>query len=106
MCPTPAHRASATSTPPLSADAHLLQALLVELAAHPGGVSTARLCKRLGLRMSVLLRILSWIGEDAIGGQPAHGWVRLAGDGSRTLVHLTDSGRALVASLQPRDGPG
>jgi len=56
--------------------------------------------------MSVLLRILSWIGEDAIGGQPAHGWVRLAGDGSRTLVHLTDSGRALVASLQPPDGPG
>jgi len=85
----------------LSVDPHLLRALLAELAAHPGGVSTARLCKRLGLRMSVLLRILAWMGEDPIGGQAAAGWVRLAEDGSRTMVRLTDAGHALLATLPP-----
>ena len=90
----------------MSADAQLLQALLAELAAHPEGVSTARLCKRLGLRMSVLLRALSWIGEEAIGGQPARGWIRLTEDGARTMVRLTDAGRALVASLQHPEAPG
>ena len=93
----------------MSAEARLLLALLAELAEHPQGVSTARLCKRLGLRMSVLLRMLSWIGEDAIGGQPAPGWVRTRQDGARTLVRLTGQGRAVVASLQlpgDPDGPG
>lgn len=90
----------------MSADAHLLHALLLELAAHPEGVSTARLCKRLGLRMSVLLRTLSWIGEATIGGQPGRGWVRVGEDGARTLVRLTDAGRALLASLPPPGDPG
>jgi hypothetical protein len=83
----------------LSIDARLLQALLSELAAHPDGVSTARLCKRLGLRMSVLLRTLAWIGDGAIGGHRGPGWVRTLEDGPRTLVQLTPQGRALLDSL-------
>ncbi len=79
----------------LPIDRALLQVLLAELAAHPDGVSTARLCKRLGLRMSVLMRALAWIGGDAIGGHRGPGWVRTVEDGTRTLVHLTDAGRAL-----------
>ena len=94
-------RATATSPPPLSVDAPLLHALLAELAAHPGGVSTARLCKRLGLRMSVLLRTLAWIGEDAIGDHALPGWIRTVEDGARTRVVLTERGRALFATLPP-----
>ena len=41
---------------PSSAEEALLGALLAELAAAPGGMSLPRLCKRLGIRMSVLLR--------------------------------------------------
>lgn len=78
----------------LPIDPALLQALLAELAGNPQGVSTARLCKRLGLRMSVLMRTLAWIGEDAIGDHRGPGWVRAVEDGARTLVHLTDAGRA------------
>ena len=81
------------------AEARQLHALLAELAAHPEGVSTARLCKRLGLRMSVLLRSLAWIGDDAIGDHRGPGWVRIVEDGPRTLVHLTAQGRAVLESL-------
>lgn len=83
----------------MSTDAALLHALLSELAAHPDGVSSARLCKRLGLRMSVLLRTLAWVGEEPIGDHAAPGWVRTREDGTRTLVQLTDTGAALLASL-------
>ena len=83
----------------MSADARLLHALLAELAAHPEGVSTARLCKRLGLRMSVLSRTMAWIGEDAVGGRPGAGWVRVRDDGARTLVSLTPAGREVLETL-------
>lgn len=83
----------------MSTEAQLLHALLAELAAHPDGVSTARLCKRLGLRMSVLLRALAWIGEEAIGDHQGPGWVRSFDDGRRTLVQLTRVGRDLLAGL-------
>lgn len=89
----------------MSADAALLQALLAELAAHPDGMSSARLCKRLGLRMSVLLRTLAWIGEHPIGDHAAPGWVRTRDDGARTLVQLTAAGRALLASLPDTSPP-
>lgn len=97
----PPRRASATSPPPLSVDAQRLHALLAELAAHPEGVSTARLCKRLGLRMSVLLRTLAWIGEDAVAGHQGPGWIRTRDDGARTLVALTPAGRELLETLPP-----
>ena len=89
----------------MSVDASLLHALLAELAAHPDGVSAARLCKRLGLRMSVLLRTLAWIGEDAVGDREGPGWVRTFEDGARTMVQLTGAGRALLATVPGAPAP-
>ncbi|WP_337244880.1 hypothetical protein [Luteimonas sp. gir] len=85
----------------MSADTALLEALLHTLADTPGGVSLPRLCKRLGLRMSVLLRMLAYLGEDMIGGTQGLGWVRTVDDGARTLAHLTDAGRQ---ALERGDG--
>lgn len=96
MPPPPA---IATSTPSLPVDAPLLQALLAELAAHPDGVSAARLCKRLGLRMSVLLRTLAWIGDDAIGDHAGPGWTRTCDEGTRLMVQLTAKGRRVLDTL-------
>ncbi|MGY1457645.1 hypothetical protein ACW5F0_03205 [Luteimonas sp. A534] len=76
-------------------DEALVRALLAELEGEPGGVSLPRLCKRLDVRMSVLLRTLAWIGEDEVGGVTGTGWVRTVEDGARTLAILTDAGRAL-----------
>lgn len=89
----------------LSADEARLQALLAELAGAPGGMSLPRLCKRLGLRMSVLLRTLAWLGEAPVGDVQGTGWVRTFDVDGRTLAQLTPSGHALVASL-PHDAGG
>ncbi len=77
----------------MRADAELTRALLAELAAHPQGVSLPRLCKRLGVRMSVLLRTLAWLGESRIGDDTGLGWVRVSGDGERMTAALTAAGR-------------
>ncbi len=87
----------------MSADEALLQALLTELAAAPDGMSLPRLCKRLGIRMSVLLRTLAYLGDERIGDAQGPGWVRTAEDGQRTLAHLTDSGCAVAMSLMGQD---
>lgn len=83
----------ATSRSTLSADDALARALLAELAAHPEGLSLPILCKRLGVRMSVLMRTLAYLGDGSIGGVPAAGWVRTREDGRRTLAILTEAGR-------------
>ncbi|HTD07110.1 hypothetical protein [Undibacterium sp.] len=72
----------------------LSEALLAELAMHAEPVSTARLTKKLGVRMSSLLRCVAYLSEDLIGEQAGPGWVRLIQDGERTLLALTDKGRA------------
>lgn len=69
------------------------EALLTMLAGEADGVSLPRLCKRLGLRMSVLLRELAWIGEDAIGGHIGPGWVRVETRGETQVAVLTERGR-------------
>ncbi|UHQ24506.1 hypothetical protein LVB77_07410 [Lysobacter sp. 5GHs7-4] len=71
----------------------LTEPLLAALAEHPAGVSLPRLCKRLRVRMSVLLRELAWIGDDAIGGEPGPGWVRVETQGESRLAVLTERGR-------------
>ena len=76
----------------------MVAALLAELAAEPAGMSLPRLCKRLGVRMSVLLRTLAWIGETPIGGMPAAGLVRVARDGNREIATLTRAGLARHAA--------
>ena len=88
----------------MSADPALVDALLAELAAEPGGMSLPRLCKRLGVRMSVLLRTLAWIGEGDVGGVRGAGWVGVREEGARTLATLTEAGRARwrETAAQPR----
>jgi len=87
----------------LSADPALVAALLAELAREPGGISLPRLCKRLDVRMSVLLRSLAWIGEGDAGGVRGAGWVRTVEDGARTLAVLTPAGRAVVEASAPSE---
>ncbi len=81
----------------------LTEPLLAMLAGEPGGVSLPRLCKRLGVRMSVLLRELAWIGEDAIGDHPAPGWVRVEAHGESSLAVLTERGRERLRSGRDAD---
>ena len=74
-----------TSPSPSTTDA-----LLPALAGKPDGVSLPRLCKRLGLRMSVLLRELAWLGDEPIGGQPGAGLVRVETRGQLQIAILTE----------------
>ena len=90
----------------MSADEALLQALLTELSAAPEGMSLPRLCKRLGIRMSVLMRTLAYLGDERIGDAQGPGWVRTVEDGERTLAQLTDAGRAMARSLADDAEPG
>lgn len=71
----------------------LTEPLLAALAGEPGGVSLPRLCKRLRVRMSLLLRELAWIGEDNIGGRAGPGWVRVETRGESQVAILTERGR-------------
>jgi hypothetical protein len=77
-----------TSPSPSTTDA-----LLAALAGEPDGMSLPRLCKRLGLRMSVLLRELAWLGDEPIGGQPGAGLVRVETRGQLQVAMLTEHGR-------------
>ncbi len=43
--------------------------------------------------MSVLLRELAWLGEDAIGDTPGAGLVRVEHRGERDIAVLTARGR-------------
>ena len=72
----------------------LTEPLLALLAEHPDGLSLPRVCKRLGVRMSVLLRELAWIGEDAIGDTPGPGWVRVDASGETQVATITARGHA------------
>jgi hypothetical protein len=79
--------------------------ILTALAQHPEGLSLPRLCKRLGLRMSVLLRELAWLGADAIGEVPGPDLVRVEQRRDLTMAVLTDLGRRHLDKLQI-DAPG
>ena len=104
-------RASATSPPQLSADEALLQTLLTELSAAPGGMSLPKLCKRLGIRMSVLMRTLAYLGDERIGDAQGPGWVRTVEDGERTLDPDVDDAQVdgaeadrLASGAEPDEG--
>ncbi|AKC78558.1 MULTISPECIES: hypothetical protein [Xanthomonas] len=77
----------------MSADPQLTALLLAALADTPEGVSLARLCKQLGVRMSVLLRTLAWLGNASLDGQPGPGWIQLEDRGERQFAVLTEAGR-------------
>ncbi len=79
--------------------------LLAELVAAPDGLSLPRACKRLGVRMSVLLREIAWLGDQPIGGAVGPGLVRVENRGERRIVRLTDLGRQHVAAASGIDAP-
>ncbi|PPU37024.1 hypothetical protein XspCFBP7912_04130 [Xanthomonas sp. CFBP 7912] len=84
----------ATSERCLSADPQLTAQLLHTLADAPEGVSLPKLCKQLGVRMSVLLRTLAWLGTANLDGQPGPDWVRVEDRGERQFAVLTPVGLA------------
>jgi hypothetical protein len=70
------------------------------LAADGGEVSLPRLCKRLDLRMSVLLRLLATIGETPLGDAPAPGYAAVRDDGERRVARITEAGLAWLAARE------
>lgn len=82
----------ATSVPCLSADPQLTTQLLHALADAPGGVSLSKLCKQLGVRMSVLLRTLAWLGTANLDGASGPDWVRVEERGERQCAVITSAG--------------
>jgi hypothetical protein len=77
------------------------------LAADGREVSLPRLCKRLGVRMSVLLRLLAALGETPIGDAPALGYVAVRDDGERQFAWITEAGLARLAmEVERRQGWG
>lgn len=76
----------------------LSHALMAELARHTEALSLPRLCKRLGVRQSTLLRCIAYLGEESIGQCRGAGWVHLQQDGERSLLSLTEEGRRVSAA--------
>ncbi|CCF69245.1 hypothetical protein [Xanthomonas citri] len=89
----------------MSADLQLTVQLLHVLADAPDGVSLARLCKHLGVRMSVLLRTLAWLGTANLDGQPGPDWVRVEDRGERQCAVLTPVGLAEHARQAAAQAP-
>ena len=56
--------------------------------------SAARICKRLGVRMSSLQRCLAYFGEQEIGGQAGLGWVQVKQEEERLMLSLSAAGQA------------
>ena len=75
----------------------LNRAILLALSQETAPVSVPKLCKRLGLGASVLMRAMTLMGEASLGGQPGPGWVTLQLQGDRWVAALTDAGRHFCA---------
>jgi len=73
--------------------------LIAELADAPGGLSLPRLSKRLGVRMSVLLRELAWLGESSIGDTPGAGLVQVVDRGALRIATLTSAGHQRAVAV-------
>jgi hypothetical protein len=74
---------------PTSSDERpLRERLIAELAGAPDGLSLPRLCKRLGVRMSVLLREIAWLGDQPIGDKPGAGLVQVREHGELRIAKL------------------
>ncbi|MCC4598417.1 hypothetical protein [Xanthomonas melonis] len=82
----------------MSADPQLTAQLLQVLVDAPEGVSLPKLCKQLGVRMSVLLRTLAWLGTASLDGRPGPDWVRVEERGERQFAVITAAG--LVEHVQ------
>lgn len=94
----------------MSAERPLAVGVLLELAKvpPPGIMSLPRLAKRLGVGASVLLRVLSQLGDAEIAGEQGPGWVKVTQTEDRWLLQLTPQGQQIAASLSeemPPDDP-
>ncbi|CAN5398527.1 hypothetical protein BH10PSE17_BH10PSE17_14450 [soil metagenome] len=75
-----------------------VQAVLVELAEAPDQtMSLPRLCKRIGVNASVMLRQLTLLSDAKLGGSAGPGWVRVERIEDRWLVRLTPLGRDAIS---------
>jgi hypothetical protein len=63
------------------------------LLHHEDGLSDHRVCKRLGLRLSQLNRLLAILASIEVEG--GLGWVHAEDDGRRRRLWLTEAGRSL-----------
>ncbi len=95
--------AARVDEPPAEIDA-LTAAILEELALAPGdeGLSLPRLSKRLGLGASSLMRRLSALGSEKMGGIEGLGWVAVTRHADRWMAALTPAGRLVHAALVRR----
>lgn len=84
-------------------DAALRAAILAALENAPEGLSLAKLCKRLGVRMSVLLRTLAWMGDAPIGGVAGEGLVRVEVRGELSVAKLVHAAADEGSMLSPRE---
>ena len=66
--------------------------------AGASGMSLARLCKQLGLGASVVMRQLSALGDQAIGGVPGPGFASLLIQGNQWRATLTDAGQLALTA--------
>ncbi|MFZ6874629.1 formate dehydrogenase accessory sulfurtransferase FdhD [Undibacterium sp. Di27W] len=73
--------------------------LMAELSNHTEAVSLPRLCKRLGVRQSSLLRCIAYLGEQSVGQHQGAGWVKLEQDGERSMLSLTEAGRQVCQEI-------
>lgn len=78
-------------------DRPLRDRLIAELAVAPDGLSLPRLCKRLRVRMSVLLREIAWLGDEPIGQNAGAGLIHVEDRGELRIAALTEQGRILAA---------
>lgn len=70
-----------------------IDAALLALLAHEDGMSIHKACKKLGLSMSEMMRLLTLLGADeALGGLAL---VEREERGGRTCLFLTTRGRTL-----------
>ena len=94
---------------PTSSDERpLRERLIAELAGAPDGLSLPRLCKRLGVRMSVLLREIAWLGDQPIGDKPGAGLVQVREHGELRIARLeryANQPTADAGSLHHRAAP-
>lgn len=75
-------------------EAELQTAALLILLANDDGMSLHKACKKLGMAMSEMRRLLSSLGGEG-------GLLALCEQGARQCLYLTAPGRALAASLSP-----
>ena len=71
-------------------------ATLLALLQNEDGMSIHKACKKSGLSMSEMMRLLTVLGEDVtVGGLNL---VARREDGARTLLFLTEDGRAVAGT--------